>query len=325
MRATTRNAMHSPAGSSFTRWASARSSRKKSSGGWLVRQGAVTYPARDVSLLQEQLQLLVSDLRGQYQVSYITLRRAGEYRVGVAVELDGVRGSMQTTPFDAATFFGPDNQGVIQFDPPSFDREGGQVTAFLRALHVPRNVDRIRFRADTSKPVSVELVARRDGGLLDGWAISGPDADGFYEASSPDPLEFGNLGPLFKLTVSDVTEQFLYVPFELDNTIYTAGKSLGPTVRLTVELRQIAFASHRDGNLEIYVMNADGSGVTRLTDHPVEDWEPNWSPAEGQLAFTSKRDGNLEIYAMNADGSGVTRLIIPEKIGNRIGRLMGRR
>ena len=114
--------------------------------------GGSYYPERDVSLLQEQLQLLVSDLRGQYQVSYITLRRASEYRVGVAVELDGVRGSMQTAPFNAATFFGPDNQGVIQFDPPSFDREGGQVTAFLRALHVPRNVDRIRFRAVPATP-----------------------------------------------------------------------------------------------------------------------------------------------------------------------------
>ena len=273
--------------------------------------GGGYYPARDVSLLQEQLQLLVSDLRGQYQVSYITLRRAGEYRVRVAVELDDVSGSMQIAPFDAATFFGPDNQGVIQFDPPSIDRGDGQVTAFLRALHVPRNIGRIRFRAGTSKPVSVELVARQDGGLLHGWTLSSPDADGFYEASSPDPLEFGNLGLLFKLTISDVTEQFLYIPFEFDNTIYTAGKSLGGRVPLSIDPRQIAFSSNRDGNPEIYVMNADGSGVTRLTDHPGEDGDPNWSPDGRQIAFTSDRDGNPEIYVMNADGSGVTRLTDP--------------
>ena len=270
--------------------------------------GGRYYQARDVSLLQEQLQLLVSDLRGQYQVTYITLRRAGEYSVRVAVEVDGARGSIQTAPFDAATFFGPDNQGVIQFDPPSLDRGDGQVTAFVRALHVPRNVDRIRFRADTSKPVSVELVTRRDGGLLDRWTLSGPDADGFYEASSPDPLEFGNLGLLFKLIISDVTERFLYIPFELDNTIYTAGKSLGRTAPLSIDPRQIAFTSSRDGNDEIYVMNADGSGVTRLTDHPGRDTSPDWSPDGRQIAFTSERDGNDEIYVMNADGSGVTRL-----------------
>ena len=275
--------------------------------------GGGYYPARDVSLLQEQLQLLVSDLRGQYQVSYITLRRAGEYSAEVAVELDGVMGSMQTDPFDAAAFFGPDNQGVIQFDPPSVDRSDGQVTVFLRALHVPRNIDRIRFKADTSKPVSVELVARRDGGLLDEWTLSGPDADGFYEASSQDPLEFGNLGLLFKLTISDVTEQSLHIPpLEFDNTIYTAGKSLGRTAHLTIDPRRVAFSSVRrdDEDWDIYVMNADGSGVTRLTDHPGPDLSPDWSPDGDQIAFTSVRqdDEDQDIYVMNVDGSGVTRL-----------------
>jgi TolB protein len=41
---------------------------------------------------------------------------------------------------------------------------------------------------------------------------------------------------------------------------------------------RIAFMSVRDANLEIYVMNADGSGQTRLTDHPDEDAGPAWSP-----------------------------------------------
>src|SRR5258705_1010266 len=71
---------------------------------------------------------------------------------------------------------------------------------------------------------------------------------------------------------------------------------------------RIAFVSDRDGNNEIYVMNADGSGVTRLTDTPAADGDPAWSPDGTRLAFTSTRDGNSEIYVMNADGSGVTRL-----------------
>jgi Tol biopolymer transport system component len=70
----------------------------------------------------------------------------------------------------------------------------------------------------------------------------------------------------------------------------------------------IAFTSSRDGNNEIYVMNADGSGVTRLTDNPAIDQDPAWSPDGTRLAFTSTRDGNYELYVMNADGSGVTRL-----------------
>ena len=34
---------------------------------------------------------------------------------------------------------------------------------------------------------------------------------------------------------------------------------------------KIAFVSERDGNNEIYVMNADGSGRTRLTNDPAGD------------------------------------------------------
>ena len=42
---------------------------------------------------------------------------------------------------------------------------------------------------------------------------------------------------------------------------------------------KIAFSSNRDGQWEIYVMNADGSGQTRLTNHPADDWYPAWGPA----------------------------------------------
>jgi hypothetical protein len=71
---------------------------------------------------------------------------------------------------------------------------------------------------------------------------------------------------------------------------------------------QIAFYSNRDGNEEIYVMDADGSNPRNLTNHKAADWFPRWSPDGSQITFSSKRDGDLEIYAMNADGSNVRRL-----------------
>jgi len=70
----------------------------------------------------------------------------------------------------------------------------------------------------------------------------------------------------------------------------------------------IAFSSNRDGNSEIYVMNADGSDPRRLTDNSADDWSPAWSPDGMQIAFTSARDGNYEIYVMDADGSNQRRL-----------------
>jgi WD40 repeat protein len=71
---------------------------------------------------------------------------------------------------------------------------------------------------------------------------------------------------------------------------------------------RIAFASDRDGNFEIYVMNPDGSGQFRLTNDPGEDTQPAWSPDGQRLAFVSTRDGNQEIYIMSADGSNQQRV-----------------
>ena len=71
---------------------------------------------------------------------------------------------------------------------------------------------------------------------------------------------------------------------------------------------RIVFQSERDGNMEIYVMAADGTGQTRLTDHPSTDTYPAWSPGGDEIAFVSDRDGNDEIYLMNTDGTGLERL-----------------
>ena len=71
---------------------------------------------------------------------------------------------------------------------------------------------------------------------------------------------------------------------------------------------QIAFTSERDGNWEIYVMNADGTGERRLTSSAGDDMLPVWSPDGSRIAFTSTRDGNGEVYVMNADGSDQTNL-----------------
>ena len=71
---------------------------------------------------------------------------------------------------------------------------------------------------------------------------------------------------------------------------------------------KIAFSSERDGNGEIYVMDADGSNPTNLTNNGATDGGPAWSPDGGKIAFTSERDGNYEIYVMDADGSNPTNL-----------------
>ena len=54
---------------------------------------------------------------------------------------------------------------------------------------------------------------------------------------------------------------------------------------------------------DIYLINVDGSGLTRLTSNSGLNGSPSWSPDGRQIAFSSNRDGTHKIYIMNADGS----------------------
>ena len=62
--------------------------------------------------------------------------------------------------------------------------------------------------------------------------------------------------------------------------------------------QRIAFDSNRDGDWELYVMNADGSEVRKLTQNDGSDYYPAWSPDGQRIAFQSDRDGDFEIYVL---------------------------
>ncbi len=79
-------------------------------------------------------------------------------------------------------------------------------------------------------------------------------------------------------------------------------------MEIDVKARQLIFASDRNGNLDIFVMNDDSSDVIQLTSHAADDFGPVWSPDGSQIAFYTFRDGNNEIYVMNADGSEQTNV-----------------
>jgi Tol biopolymer transport system component len=71
---------------------------------------------------------------------------------------------------------------------------------------------------------------------------------------------------------------------------------------------KILFTSIQSGNnREIYVMDADGSNQTKLTDTLVQGEYPCWSPDDNKIAFVSDRDGNHEIYIIDADSSNLTK------------------
>ncbi len=74
------------------------------------------------------------------------------------------------------------------------------------------------------------------------------------------------------------------------------------------DAQQIAFASDRGGNFDIWIMDADGGNLHQLTDGNGSNTKPAWSPDGSYIAFVSDRDGNEEIYVIGTNGAGLSRL-----------------
>lgn len=73
---------------------------------------------------------------------------------------------------------------------------------------------------------------------------------------------------------------------------------------------KISFSWNGEGNFEIYVAQADGSGVTRLTHDAGSNRYASWSRDGSKIAFASDRaaKGHVDLYVMGTDGSAPTRL-----------------
>lgn len=109
-----------------------------------------------------------------------------------------------------------------------------------------------------------------------------------------------------------------------DHEIYSMNPDGSDQTRLTVspgedahpsvspDGSKIAFHSRRDGPLNIYVMDADGSNVTAVTDTAADTHEffPVWSPDGDRIAFTGNtiNTGQFDVYVMDADGSDITQV-----------------
>jgi Tol biopolymer transport system component len=77
-------------------------------------------------------------------------------------------------------------------------------------------------------------------------------------------------------------------------------------------LDKLAFVSNVSGNSELYVVNADGSGLQRLTNTPGTELRPAWSPDGTQLVYDLSVDDPLvsrDLFIINADGTGARQLV----------------
>jgi Tol biopolymer transport system component len=74
-----------------------------------------------------------------------------------------------------------------------------------------------------------------------------------------------------------------------------------PTGRIAFSLG--SGSGPNDIHAEIYAVDADGSGLVRLTDDPAADFDPSWSPDGRRIAYRHEDERSGQIYVMNADGS----------------------
>jgi Tol biopolymer transport system component len=88
----------------------------------------------------------------------------------------------------------------------------------------------------------------------------------------------------------------------------TTQNALGDRPDWSPDGKQVAFDDLQD----IYVMNADGTDVTRLTTDPAQDTEPSFSP-DGETIIYAHNDflAGSNIYEMSATGTGQTPLTAP--------------
>ncbi|HET7712554.1 MAG TPA: hypothetical protein VFL80_11540, partial [Thermoanaerobaculia bacterium] len=73
-------------------------------------------------------------------------------------------------------------------------------------------------------------------------------------------------------------------------------------------LSQIAFASNRDGNWEIYLMDWDGSNQRRITRHGALSILPSWAPDNERMVYTSFARGTSDMYVISRQGGGRIRV-----------------
>jgi len=71
---------------------------------------------------------------------------------------------------------------------------------------------------------------------------------------------------------------------------------------------KIAFQASRDGNYEVYVMDADGGNQTNLTNHDATEVYVSWAPDGTRISFRSYREGDGQLYVMDLETGNITHL-----------------
>lgn len=111
------------------------------------------------------------------------------------------------------------------------------------------------------------------------------------------------------------------IPTVTPNPTATPTTEPSPTATLEPTLQgggsgKIVYSSNIEGNYEIFIVNADGSGLENLTNNKGEDFFGDWINHGAQIIFDTNRDGIFQIYVMNSDGTNPTNISKSNRMDN---------
>jgi len=84
--------------------------------------------------------------------------------------------------------------------------------------------------------------------------------------------------------------------------------TLEPTILDLVLSGRIAFYSTRTGSPDLFLINADGTGLEQLTSWSTDERVPDWSPDGRTLVFYSNNDGDYDLYTLSLSSRAITKL-----------------
>jgi len=88
----------------------------------------------------------------------------------------------------------------------------------------------------------------------------------------------------------------------------TRGASIDRQPTFSPDGKHVLFSSNRSGNLDLWEMDVETGALSRITDHPGNDWDPAYTPDGRNILWSSDRSGVFEIWEAAVDGTGARQI-----------------